>query len=232
MAKYYEAYEKRYRQVHEKQLSWASNQPSPIVLETIEKYTVKKTDKILELGCGEGRDSIFLLKQGYSVLGTDISKEAIQFCISQNQEYHCSFQVLDICTSNLEEKFDFIYSVGVIHMLVLQEDRDAYLRFIASHLTKTGTALILTMGNGTDEYESGIEHAFENTIRTHQETGQELLVASTSCKVVNFENFERELQKNNLKLIEKGITEQVPECSVMMYGVVQADRISTAEGNC
>ena len=39
MAKYYEAYEKRYRQVHEKQLSWASNQPSPIVLETIEKYT-------------------------------------------------------------------------------------------------------------------------------------------------------------------------------------------------
>ena len=45
----------------------------------IEPY-IDMEDSILELGCGEGRDAIHLLCQGYRVLATDISPEAIAYC--------------------------------------------------------------------------------------------------------------------------------------------------------
>ena len=34
---------------------------------------VNKNDNILDLGCGEGRDSIYLLDNGYDVLAVDYS---------------------------------------------------------------------------------------------------------------------------------------------------------------
>ena len=66
MENYYEAYEKRYRQVHGRGLSWASEKNSPIVLEMLEKYG-KTSGRILDVGCGEGRDCLFLLKRGCDV---------------------------------------------------------------------------------------------------------------------------------------------------------------------
>ena len=80
MAKYYEAYEKRYRQVHEKSLSWASDKNSPIVLEMLKKYGNSDNTKILDIGCGEGRDCLFLLDLGYDIQALDISEEAIRYC--------------------------------------------------------------------------------------------------------------------------------------------------------
>ncbi len=37
---------------------------------SFEKY-LKPSDRILDLGCGSGRDSFHLLKQGYSVVSVD-----------------------------------------------------------------------------------------------------------------------------------------------------------------
>ena len=61
--KYYQAYDERYRQVHEQSLQWSSQSPSPIVREILEKYHISKNDSILEIGCGEGRPLMFQPKQ-------------------------------------------------------------------------------------------------------------------------------------------------------------------------
>lgn len=220
MENYYNAYEKRYKQVHGSNCSWASNNPSPIVLKTIEKYNCAN-GKMLELGCGEGRDANFLLEKGYNILATDVSNEAINYCKSINMNNRKSFIVLDACTSNLNEKFDFIYSVAVIHMLVLQKDRDDFLSFIKDHLNENGKALILTMGDGEYEIETNIEDAFKDVKRVHTETGKEMTIASTSCKMVNFKHFEEELVRNDLKIIEKGITCIEPDFPTIMYVVVE-----------
>lgn len=220
MDNYYNAYEKRYKQVHEKNCSWASKNPSPIVLEIIKKYNCINS-KILELGCGEGRDANFLLENGYNVLATDVSKEAINYCKSINVNNEKSFIVLDACSSNLNGRFDFIYSVAVIHMLVLQKDRDKFLSFIKNHLNKNGKALILTMGDGEYEMETNIEDAFKDTKRVHTDTGKEMMIASTSCKMVSFKHFEEELLKNDLRVVEKGITCIEPDFPTIMYAVVE-----------
>ena len=65
MRKYYEAYDERYKTVHEKGMRWASDEISPIVFDTMLKYGIGKNAAILETGCGEGRDAIPLLQDGY-----------------------------------------------------------------------------------------------------------------------------------------------------------------------
>ena len=123
MAKYYEAYDKRYRQVHEKSLAWESDENSPIVIETLKKYIKIESPKILDVGCGEGRDCLYLLSLGYDIEGIDVSSEAISYCKNNAGENRNRFHVVDVCTQSFEGKFDFIYSVATLHMLVLDDDR-------------------------------------------------------------------------------------------------------------
>ena len=220
--KYYEAYDDRYRQIHEYDLQWFHTEPSAIVMETINTFSISTQNKLLEIGCGEGRDAFPLLKNGFNLLATDVSSEAIRFCKSTFPEFNSRFQVLDCVSGNMACSFDFIYAVAVIHMLVLNEDRDAFYTFIRRHLTPTGIALICTMGDGNFERQSDIKTAFDIQDRIHEQTGKSVQIASTSCRMVSFETFRRELGRNNLMIIEEGVTSVEPDFTQMMYAVVKA----------
>lgn len=221
--KYYEAYGKRYRQVHGERLSWASLVPSPIVEETLSKYFAGKDIKILDCGCGEGRDALYLLQKGHDLCGVDISPEAIRYCRERTREPE-RFFTADICRDRLENRYDFIYSVATLHMLVEQNDRRAYYRFIKEHLSESGLALILTMGDGERESASDIAEAFDDRVRVHQESGRELIIAATSCRTVTFPVFEAELRAARLEILDKGLTAVEPEFPVMMYAVCRAQK--------
>lgn len=221
MAKYYEAYDLRYRQIHQQHLQWASETPSPIVGEVLKRYSLPKGARLLEIGCGEGRDALDLLRQGLDVLATDVSPEAVAFCRQKAPAFAEHFQVLDCIAGTMEETFDFIYAVAVLHMLVLEEDRQAFYRFIQSHLKPQGLALICTMGDGQTEVQSDIETAFEAQERVHQETGKTVRIAGTSCRMVGFDAFRNELAQNNLAPVEMGLTASPPDFSQMLYAVVQ-----------
>lgn len=217
--KYYAAYEERYKTAHEQGVSWASNQNSPIVLEIIKKYNIQPEHELLEIGCGEGRDSRAILENGYHLMATDISREAVAYCKKTMPEFKEHFSVLDCLSDHLDELFDFIYGIAVIHMLVLDEDRDGFYQFIYNHLKSDGLALICTMGDGEFEMQSDISRAFEIQERNH-ESGT-MMVAGTSCRMVSFKTFDDELSRNGLKVIEKGITSALPEFSSLMFAVVQ-----------
>lgn len=219
MKKYYEAYDERYKTAHQKGVSWASGESSPIVLETIRKYGLDPSCKMLEIGCGEGRDSRAVLEGGYQLLATDVSEEAIEYCKSSMPAYSDRFAVLDCVNGAHQGRYDFIYAVAVIHMLVPDEDRNQFYRFIREHLTETGIGLICTMGDGKEEMQSDVSSAFELQEREH-ESGK-MKVAGTSCRKVSFPSFEREIESNGLVLIEKGITAAPPEFDSLMFAVVK-----------
>lgn len=220
--KYYEAYDDRYRQVHGKNLQWFYEEPTAVVREIIDKYQITRDHKLLELGCGEGRDAFPLLNTGFDLVATDISPAAIQYCRNKFPVYADQFQVLDCVAGTLDGKFDFIYAVAVLHMLVLDEDRNAFYTFIREHLLPDGIALICTMGDGKMERQTDIRTAFDLQKRTHEQTGLEVRVASTSCRMVTFENFEEELKRNAFKVLNMGLTNAAPDFPVLMYAVVQA----------
>lgn len=219
--KYYQAYEDRYKQVHRKNLSWFSSAASQIVMDTIRKYYGEKSPKILDVGCGEGRDILFLLDKGYDVTGVDISAEAIKFCKAKAGETDKHrFQVLDVCTQGLPATYDFIYSVATLHMLLKDEDRKNYLAFIFNHLEQNGYGLILTIGDGIEETQSDAGTAFENVRRMHGETGMELEVAATSCRTVSFQTLEKELSAAGFEIVDQGMTHIGRDFPMIMYAVV------------
>ena len=219
--RYYEAYDDRYRQVHAENLQWFSSEASGIVAQTIERFGISKEASILEIGCGEGRDARPLLRQGYSVLATDISPEAIRYCRRLDPEHADAYAVLDCVRGRCEKCFDFIYAVAVLHMLVDDADRAAFLRFIRDHLTPGGCALICTMGDGTFERSSDISTAFDLQQRVHEESGKTLNIVGTSCRMVSFPTFEAELAQSDLKIVEKGFCTAKPDFSQMMYAAVR-----------
>lgn len=222
MKKYYEAYDKRYKQVHKKHLSWSSNNRTKIIEEIINKYNIKKDNKILEIGCGEGRDARYLLNKNYNLLATDISKEAINYCKEHDKNHIDSYQVLDVLNpNNFSNKYNFIYSIACIHMLVLDIDRNNYYKFIYNHLEDKGLSLILTMGDGTKESKTNIEDSWKDTSRIHEETKEKLNIATTSCRIVNFNTLTKEVTDNNFQILEKGITNIIPDFPEIMYIVLK-----------
>ena len=220
MRPYYEAYEERYRAVHEKGLRWAGERATPIVADVAARFCPDQDVRMLEIGCGEGRDARALLERGCDLLATDASPEAIAFCRGTMPQYAERFAVLDCLRDVHDALYGFVFAVAVVHMLVLDEDRQGFYRFIREHLTENGVGLICTMGDGETEMRSDVSQAFELKERDHP--AGPILVAATSCRMVSFPTFERELKESGFVIAEQGITEAMPDFDKLMYAVVRS----------
>ena len=93
---------------------------------------------ILDVGCGEGRNSIFLAEQGHIVEGFDLSEAGIEKAksISASKELEIGFFVCDIKYFVFEKEYDAILSHGVLH-LPEKAVRDKFILDAQKH-TKTG----------------------------------------------------------------------------------------------
>ena len=220
MRNYYEAYDQRYQQVHARGLEWFGGRPTPIVEHVLEQYGTDQSTPVLEIGCGEGNDAAHLLEKGYDVLATDVSPAAVDFCRKKYPQWAERFRTLDCLKDKLDDRFGFIYAVAVLHMLVLDEDRQGMLRFIREHLAEDGAGLIVVMGDGELQRATDISTAFELQERTHQQSGQKMMIASTSCRIVTRDEFREEIERAGLAIAEMGDTSW-DDTPFAMYAVVK-----------
>ena len=77
------------------------------------------------------------------------------------------------------------------------------------------------MGNGRNESISDTNIAWENQLRVHEETKQEMFLAATTCRIVNFQTLFNEIKKNSFEIIEHGITEIIPDFKEIMYVIIK-----------
>lgn len=209
MQEYYKAYDKRYQIVHkETGNAWAGEKPSKELKSILEKYGANENSRILEIGCGEGQNALFLQEQGFSPLATDVSQEAIKWCKQKAKERNLneeSFCVLDILDNDLKDKFDFVLSISTLHMLVLEKDRKAFFDFICSHLEKDGYAIITSMGDGkTEQNKSVLSEAFDLDIRPCGDGT--IMVPKTSCRIVNWQTLLKEISLSSLEVVDHYIS--------------------------
>ena len=94
-----------------------------------------KGARILDIGCGEGRNSIHLSRLGYEVTGIDISQSAINR--AKENESTCKFYCMDALNEILDDKFDVIIDFGLFHF-VPYEYREKYVNNIYSMLSSNG----------------------------------------------------------------------------------------------
>lgn len=223
MRQYYEAYDERYRTVHEKGLSWTEDVPTPIVGEMLARFAPDPTATVLELGCGEGRDARPLLAAGRDLTAADVSAEAVAWCRAKDPAHAERYRVLDCVRDPAPGQWRFVYAVAVLHMLVEDTERQAFLRFVRDCLTPgTGKALLCSMGDGEREYRSDPAEAF--LPRTREHPSGPVTVAATSCRIVGFRTLREELNRAGLRVVEDGLTAVPPEFDSLMYAVaVPAD---------
>lgn len=226
MKEYYKAYDERYKKIHSEENSqWGGEKASTILLDCFKKYGIDENSKILEIGCGEGQNAIFLMKMGYKIDASDVSEEAVNWSKKKARENGVdeSFFVMDILDNDLQEKYDFIYVISTLHMLIADGDRKKFLDFIHSHLKPNGMALITTMGDGTtDKNEDDMSKAFELVERRFRD--KIVKVARTSSRIVSWKTFKGELANSNLSIIEEFNTSEISGFNNSMVVICELEK--------
>ncbi|MFD3976862.1 class I SAM-dependent methyltransferase [Streptomyces cyaneofuscatus] len=145
---YYFGYEDRYRTVYENGARlWESAEPNASLLQMMKERPDVFSARIIDLGCGEGRDSLYLLSQGHDVVSVDVSHTAL----SRARELAAA---ADLDPSGFVERdiiylrgfdensFDLAMNMGCLHMLVDEEQRARHISRVFDILRPGGHFIV------------------------------------------------------------------------------------------
>ncbi|GAA0877162.1 hypothetical protein GCM10009119_01300 [Algoriphagus jejuensis] len=118
-------------------------EPYPELVDFLAEYP--KKGKLLDLGCGQGRDAIVSARLGYEVLGIDNSKVGIDQMnqIGQTENLSLIGQVGDIYAFDQFVEFDIILLDSMLHFTKKDKEKEVGLikRIVAD--LKKGSLLIV-----------------------------------------------------------------------------------------
>ncbi len=127
------------------------NKPDENLVHYFEKEMIFPS-KVLELGCGAGRNAIYLAKKGCSVVGVDLSENALEWAKKRISEEGVNVELVCANIFDLDfqqESFDFIYDSGCFHHIAPHR-RVSYIEIINRLLKQDGYfALCSFEENGT-----------------------------------------------------------------------------------
>ena len=115
--------------------------PSPFALVVVEKLASQ--EKLLEVGCGNGRDASFFYSRGHCVVALDASSAAIAACHRLYGSDGVEFKTGRLGDESLDlgRAFDVVYCRFVLHAMTLAEEEK--MLFEAYDRLRPGGALYL-----------------------------------------------------------------------------------------
>jgi tellurite methyltransferase len=130
-----------YEEAYKKDEYFWGIEPSGMCLKVLELMPPTRPLKLLDIGCGEGKDAVFFARCGYDVSAFDISDAGLDKVkkLADNSRVHVKAFKADIQDFRLEEKFDILYSSGVLHY-IKPGLRDEIMESYKSHVHTGGLA--------------------------------------------------------------------------------------------
>lgn len=112
-------------------------------VEFFEEYD-KVNASVLDLGCGQGRDALFIARMGHEVLGIDLSPTGVAQMLadSQKENLNVAGVVADMVAYEPARDFDVVILDRVLHILVDDGERTAVLAKACAHTKPGGFILI------------------------------------------------------------------------------------------
>ena len=76
--------------------------------------------RLLEIGCGEGRDAVFFARNGFEVTALDVTEAGLEKArrLAEANNVHVRYFQADLKHFRIKENYDVIYSSGVIHHIL------------------------------------------------------------------------------------------------------------------
>ena len=129
-------------------------EPYPELIEFFTEFPMK--GKVLDLGCGQGRDAIALARLGYSVTGIDNSKVGINQMneIGQNEKLDLDGQVRDIYAFDRFSEFDFVLLDSMLHFA--KKDKEQEIRLIMKIVSdiRSGSRVVICIQDTGDKVQT------------------------------------------------------------------------------
>lgn len=102
-------------------------EPSPLAKEVVDELKAAgiKGANVLEIGIGNGRDSIYIAKEGHNVVGIDIANEPVRVTQKKAKDGrldNATFEIGDAEKLRYDDAtFDAVYSVAAVHSTLLDD---------------------------------------------------------------------------------------------------------------
>ncbi|MFW6002173.1 MAG: class I SAM-dependent methyltransferase [archaeon] len=156
----YQYFEKQYYNLYLKglnswqdDLTWKNNRNS--FIELIEKSYFPKSGNLIELGCGDGRNTLFFANRGYNSYGIDISMTALELADKKATENGLKAEFINdnvISMKKIASNFFDVVIDGSCFHCILNDDRKLFLQSVFRILKNGGFCQFRSIcGEMTDE---------------------------------------------------------------------------------
>ena len=149
--------------------NYYKNHKEPLNESSFAKYVSKYLEKdkfLIELGCGNGRDSIFFSKSKLNVTGIDQCENEISYLNKKYSSKNLNFISGDFTKMSENKKYDYIYSRFTLHSID-EKAENRVLSWTQNSLNKNGLFFLelrsvkdemFDQGKKIGEYEAVTDH--------------------------------------------------------------------------
>lgn len=117
--------------------------PNKLCFEIMKLKPLVKPYRVLDIGCGEGKDSVFLARNGYQVTAFDIAESGLVKAreLAKKSGVYVNFIKANLLDYQLENNYDIIFSSGVFHYIP-EKMRKEYIDHLKNHTNEHGICVI------------------------------------------------------------------------------------------
>ena len=93
--------------------------PSRMAYEVLQRLPPDRPLKLLDIGCGEGRNAVFFARNGYQVSAFDLSAVGVEKTARLAARAGTQVRVFqaDVNQYRLDDEYDVLFSTGVLHCI-------------------------------------------------------------------------------------------------------------------
>ncbi|MFC5531493.1 helix-turn-helix domain-containing protein [Cohnella yongneupensis] len=94
-------------------------EPNSACYEVLRKIPPTRRLRLLDIGCGEGKDAVFFARNGYEVTAFDVTDAGVEKTkrLADQVGVHVHAFKADLLDYRLDTPFDILYSSGVLHYM-------------------------------------------------------------------------------------------------------------------
>ncbi len=129
----------KYEEKYQKEGYYWGIAPNRLCYEIMKLRPPTKPYKVLDIGCGEGKDAVFLARNGYQITAFDLAENGLKKAreLAEYNGVEVNFFRANVNEFLPEDTYDIIFSSGVFHYIA-ENRRQPLIEALKAHTTVNG----------------------------------------------------------------------------------------------